>query len=265
MRRFSSLLVVVPLVAVACGGSSGGSKTCAVDDDRVCGSGQGGHRGTCPGGRARQPEGALEPALEASQKRLGPTYAAFAAGSALVIERALKPFENRALTPFISQSVSQQFGLVAVRSGAKALAFPLRREGRAWKVETPGPIQFQILGPQPGSSGAVAQVAVEVQSPGVIGDAVLFVDGKPLQPNLTPKPGTATAFANLSKALPPGTHIAVVYAQEGNNAGAEAWSFSGDEAVAGSSDVLWDDQDDQRQPAECDDEEAHVLDGIGRS
>jgi hypothetical protein len=29
--------------------------------------------------------------------------------------------------------------------------------------------------------------------------------------------------------------------------------------------VLWDDQDDQRQPAECDDEEAHVLDGIGMS
>ena len=161
-----------------------------------------------------------------SQKRLGPTYAAFAAGSALVIERALEPFENRALTPFISQNVSQQFGLVAVRSGAKALAFPLRRENGAWKVETPGPIQFQILGPQPGSSGA--------GGPGRRRSEVARRDrGRdPLRgrqaaaPNLTPKPGAATAYVNLSKALPPGTHIAVAYAQEGNDAGAEAWSFT---------------------------------------
>ena len=92
--------------------------------------------------------------------------------------------------------------------------------------ETPGPIQFQILGPQPGSSGPVAQVAVEIKSPGVIGDAILFVDGKAVNPSLTPKPGDATAFANLSKALAPGTHVAVAYAQEGDDAGAEAWSFT---------------------------------------
>ena len=60
----------------------------------------------------------------------------------------------------------------------------------------------------------------------MIGDAVLFVDGKPVAPNLTPKPGDATAFANLAKALPPGVHIAVAYAQEGSSAGAEAWSFT---------------------------------------
>jgi hypothetical protein len=225
VRRISSLLVVVPLIAVACGGSSSAktspSTTTASPD---------------PGkavtvalfqAAAHDNRKALWNVLsKPSQKRLGPTYAAFAGGAALVIERALKPFENKSLTPFISQSVSQEFGLVAVRSGAKALAFPIRREGHAWKLETPGPIQFQILGPQPGSKGAVAQIATEVRSPGVIGDAILFVDGKVLQSSLAPKPGDATVFANLSKALPPGTHIAVVFAQEGNNAGAEAWSFA---------------------------------------
>ncbi len=225
MRRFSPLLVVVPLVAVACG-SGGGYKTSPSTTTASADPGKAAVAGLVQAAVHDNRKALWNLLSKPSQKRLGPTYAAFAAGSALVIERALKPFENRALTPFISQNVSQQFGLVAVRSGAKALAFPLRREGRAWKVETPGPIQFQILGPQPGSSGPVAQVAVEVKSPGVIGDAILFVDGKSLQPNLTPKPGTATAFANLSKALPPGTHIAVVYAQEGNNAGAEAWSFT---------------------------------------
>jgi hypothetical protein len=161
-----------------------------------------------------------------SQKRLGPTYAQFAAGPAVIMERALKPFESEKLAPLISQNISQQFGLVAVRNGTKALAFPLRREGGTWKVETPGPITFDILGPQPGSSSAVAQVAVEVKSPGVIGDAVLFVDGKPVPVNLTPNQGDATAFANLSKALAPGAHIAVAFAVEGNLAGAEAWSFT---------------------------------------
>jgi hypothetical protein len=225
VRRFPSLLVVVPLVAVACGSSSGGSQSAPSTTTASADPGKAVVVALVQAAVHDNRKALWNLLSKPSQKRLGPTYAAFAAGSALVIERALKPFENRALTPFISQNVSQQFGLVAVRSGAKALAFPLRREGRAWKVETPGPIQFQILGPQPGSSGAVAQVAVEVKSPGVIGDAVLFVDGKPLQPNLTAKPGTATAYVNLSKALPPGTHIAVVYAQEGNNAGAEAWSF----------------------------------------
>jgi hypothetical protein len=218
------MLAVLPIALAACGGGGGGkttqsSTTAAPDPGRVAVA-------TLIRAASNDDRKALWNVLSTpSQKRLGPTYADFAAGPATVIEQALKPFETKNLAPLISQSVSQEFGLVAIRNGAKALAFPLRREGSAWKVETPGRITFQILGPQPGSRGPVAQVGVEIKSPGVIGDVILFVDGKPVQPNLTPKPGDATAFANLSKALPPGVHIAVAYAQEGSNAGAEAWSF----------------------------------------
>jgi hypothetical protein len=226
MRRAALVFLVLPLLAVACGGSGGKKTTTSTtaappqDPGKVVV----GRLLTAAGSDNRK---ALWNVLsKPSQKRLGPTYAQFAAGPALIMERALKPFESEKLAPLISQSISQQFGLVAVRNGTKALAFPLRLEGSTWKVETPGPITFDILGPQPGSSSAVAQVAVEVKSPGVIGDAVLFVDGKPVPVHLTPNQGDATAFANLSKALAPGGHIAVAFAIEGNLAGAEAWSFT---------------------------------------
>ena len=225
MRRLVPCLFALPVVAAACGGGGGG-KTTASTSAAAADPGKAAVVALFQAA-ARDDRKALWNLLsKPSQKRLGPTYSDFAASSAAVIETALRPFESRKLTPFISQNVSEQFGLVAIRNGPKALAFPLRRENGAWKIETPGPIQFQILGPQPGSSGPVAQVAVEIKSPGVIGDTLLFVDGKPITPNLTPKPGDATAFANLSKALPPGTHVAVAYAQEGNEAGAEAWSFT---------------------------------------
>ncbi len=225
MRRAAVVLFVLPLALVACGG---GSKKTTTTSTTAAPADPGkivvGRLLTAAGSDNRK---ALWNLLsKPSQKRLGPTYAQFAAGPAAIMERALKPFESEKLAPMISQSISQEFGIVAVRNGTKALAFPLRLEGGAWKVETPGPITFDILGPQPGSSSAVAQVAVEVKSPGVIGDAVLYVDGKPVPVNLTPNQGDATAFANLSKALSPGAHIAVAFAIEGNLAGAEAWSFT---------------------------------------
>ncbi len=221
MRRLAPALLLLPLAA-ACGGGGGAKKRpslaapdpgkaalatlmkAAVDDDRK----------------------ALWNVLSTpSQQRLGP-FDTFKAQSAPIIERALRPFETGRLVPFVSQSISQQFGIVAVRNGSKALAFPLRHESGGWKIETPGPVQFQILGPRPGSSGTVAQIGVEVRSPGVIGDAIVWVDGKLVRPTLAPARGTATVFANLARPLPPGVHIAVVYAEEGSNAGAEAWTFS---------------------------------------
>jgi hypothetical protein len=226
VRRFACLIVLLPILAGACGGGGGGDKTTPPATQAATDPGNTAVAALIHAAAQNDRKALWNLLSKPSQKRLGPTYADFASGSAAVIEQALKPFETKELTPFISQSVSEQFGLVAVRSGTKALAFPIRREGDTWKVETPGPIQFQILGPQPGSNSPVGQVAVEIKSPGVIGDAILFVDGKPVEASLTPKPGDATAFANLTKALPPGTHIAVAYAQEGNTAGAEAWSFT---------------------------------------
>jgi hypothetical protein len=224
MRRFFPLLMVLPLVAVACG-SGGGKKTtpstpAARDPGKAAVA-------ALLQAAARNDASALWNILsKPSQRRLGPTLSTFRSRSAPAIEQALRPFENKSVTPFISQNVSQQFGVVAIRSGARSLAFPLRHENGAWKIETPGPVQFQILGPQPGSHGPVAQIGVEVHSTGVLGDAIVFVDGKPVRPNLTTAPRSATVFANLQPALPAGVHIAVIYAEEGSNASAEAWTFT---------------------------------------
>jgi hypothetical protein len=223
VRWFLPLLIVLPLAAAACGG--GGKKTAP----------------TTPA--APDPGKATIAALiqaavhndtktlwgllsKPSQQRLGPSYASFALASARQMERALKPFENKSLTPFISQSVSQQFGIVAIRSGVRALAFPLRHENGAWKIETPGPITIAISGPQPGSHGVVGQIGVEIHAPGPPGDGVLWLDGNALQSKIATGPRSATVFANLQPALAAGVHIAVAYAEEGTSASALAWTFT---------------------------------------
>jgi hypothetical protein len=224
VRRAVFALLVLPLVAVACGGG-GGKKTQGTTSNRTADPGKAAVGTLLHAAQTGDTRAIWNLLSTPSQKRLGPTYAAFVAGAAPHIEQALKPFENANVTPFISQSVSQLFGVVAIRSGGKALAFPLRSENGAWKIETPGPITIQVLGPQPGSTGAVAQIGAEVRSPGVLGDAIVFLDGQEVRPTLAPGQGNATVFANLKQALSPGTHIAVVYAEEGKNASALAWTF----------------------------------------
>ncbi len=223
MRRLALVLALLPLVA-ACGGG-GGKKSQPTTP--TTGHADPGRTAVLALFRAatRDDRKALWDVLSTeSQKRLG-GYDRFKSQGALVMERALAPFADRNLQPFISQSLSQEFGIVAVHNGAKALAFPLRHEGNAWKIETPGPLTFSIISPTPGSSGTVQQIAVQVNSPGVVGDAVIWVDGKLVRPTLAPSQGKATVFANLTTPLKKGLHIAVVYAEEGNDASAEAWTF----------------------------------------
>src|SRR5437764_7338726 len=163
MRRLAFLLVLVPLVA-ACGGG-GGKKTQATTP--TAGQADPGRTAVVAMFRAalKDDRKALWNVLsKESQKRLG-GYDTFKSQGAPTMEQALAPFINKSSAPFISQSLSEQFGVVAIRSGKKALAFPLRHEDGAWKIETPGPLSFQILSPMPGSTSSVSQVAVEVHSP----------------------------------------------------------------------------------------------------
>jgi hypothetical protein len=222
MRRLLALFVVVPLVAAACGG--GGKKTTTTT--AAADPGKATIAALIQAAVHNDTKALWNLLSKPSQQRLGPSYASFAVASAPQIARALKPFENKALAPFISQSISQQFGIVAIRSGARALAFPLRHENGAWKIETPGPVTIAISGPQPGSHGVVGQIGVEIHAPGPPGDGVLWVDGKPLESKIYAGSKSATVFANLQPALRAGVHIAVAYGEEGRNAGALAWTFT---------------------------------------
>jgi hypothetical protein len=224
VRRLALVLVLVPLAA-ACGG--GGKKAATKPPTPTVSD---------PGRTAmvelfraatHDDKKALWDLLSTpSQQRLG-GYDAFKAEAAGVIEKALQPFDRNAVLPFISQSLSQQFGVVAIRSGAKALAFPLRKESGAWKIETPGPVTFATLSPAPGSTETVSKLQVEVHAPRVVDDVVFWIDGKLVRPDLTGSHGnTSGVVANLAQPLAPGAHIAVVYAEAGNDASAEAWTFS---------------------------------------
>jgi len=224
MRRLALVLVLLPLAA-ACGGGSDKSSAPPASTAAAADPGKAAVAALFEAAAKDDRKALWNLLSKESQRRLG-GYDTFRNEGATVIERALVPFANKDLMPFVSRSISPQWGIVAIRSGAKALAFPLRSENGAWKIETPGPLVFRILGPAPGSTGSVSQVAVEVHSPGVVDDAIVWVDGKLLHPTLAPAHGKATVFANLDQPLPRGGHIAVIYAEEGNDASAEAWSFN---------------------------------------
>jgi hypothetical protein len=221
VRRLALLLLVLPLAA-ACGGSdekSAPATTIRADPGQAVVA-------AALRAAANDDRKALWNLLStASRKRLG-GFEAFRREGARALERALAPFAGEEPVPFVSQSVSAPFGVVAIRSGARALAFPLRHEHGAWRIETAGPLAFRILSPPPGSKGAVTQIAAEVRSPGVVDDAVVWVDGRLVLPTLAPAQGKATVFASLPRPLSAGRHAAVVYAVQGNDAGAAAWTFS---------------------------------------
>ena len=168
-----------------------------------------------------------------SRTRLGPTQAAFRQKSAAVLEHALAPFVGDTVRPLVSQRVSDRFGVVALRRGSNVLALPLRREQGTWKVEWGGPVAIDIGGPQPGSKTLVGQVGVEIHAPGPPSIGLLWVDGQSVEPRVYTVRRSATVFANLLEALPPGVHSAVAYAQEGRDAGATGWTFTALKRKAG--------------------------------
>jgi|SRR5581483_3720403 len=224
MRKLALALVLVPAVA-ACGG--GGAKESAPPTSTAAPSDPG-RAAVAELFRAASHDDkrALWNLISTrSQQRLG-GYAAFARQGAATLERSLAPFGSSPPAPFVSQGLSQQFGVVAIRRGTRVLAFAVRNQHGVTKIELSSPLKFRILGPAPGSTGSVRQVAVDVRSSGVVDDAVVWLDGQAVRPTLAPARGKATVFVAFAKPLPKGPHVAVVYAEEGNGAGAEAWSFT---------------------------------------
>jgi hypothetical protein len=161
-----------------------------------------------------------------SQRREGPTIRAFAHGRARELERTLAPFARGKLPVEISENIGGGFGLVALSRGANAYAVPLRRENGTWRVELPGPLRIEVLGPPPGSRGKfVEQIGVETHGPGGVGVGLLYADGVTLDAKSYSGPNSATIFANFATKLAPGRHTAVAYASTGKNAAAKAWTF----------------------------------------
>jgi len=224
MRRvaFLPLVLVLPMIAAACGGGGKHTQSAATPPD--------------PGAQtmraliaaaAKDDRATVWSLLSTpSQKRLGPTFPAFDRGPAAGIEQTLRPFAKATGKPLVSERLTDQFGVVAVKRGTNALAVVLRKEGGAWKAELQSPVSIDIGGPQPGSRTLVGQIGVEVHAPATPTVGYLWVDGTTLNPMIYPGRTSATVYANLDKPLPAGTHTAVAFAQEGRDATARAWTFT---------------------------------------
>jgi hypothetical protein len=159
-----------------------------------------------------------------SQKRSG-SFAAFDAKVAPSIVRAFRPFADGSYRVLVSELLTERLGVVALARGSYAYAFPLARESGGLRLVLPRRMTIDVLGPQPGSKGPVAQVGVEIHGSGV-GDAVLYVDGQTVEPHVATAARSATVFGNLPNALPAGRHTAVVFVALGANAAARAWTFT---------------------------------------
>lgn len=161
-----------------------------------------------------------------SQRRAGPTIEAFEQKTMPGLRRELAPFAKGELPIQVSESLDGRFGLVALSRGSDAYAVPLRHEGNVWRVELPGPLRIQVLGPPPGSRGKfVNQIGVETHGPGGSGLALLYIDGTTLDVRTYAGPRAATIFANFANKLEPGTHTAVAFSSNGRDAAARAWTF----------------------------------------
>ena len=161
-----------------------------------------------------------------SQRRVGPARAAFATDALPRLRRTLAPFSGGKLPVQVSENIDGRFGILALSRGKHAYATPMRREGATWRVELPGPLRLDVLGPPPDSRGKfVNQIGVESHGPGGAGLALLYLDGVTLDPKTYSGPKSATIFANFANSLEPGRHTAVAFVTTGGNAAARAWTF----------------------------------------
>jgi hypothetical protein len=168
-----------------------------------------------------------------SKQRLGPTLDEFRNGAGGGLADRLGSLRNSKV--IVSERITPEFGIVAVdgrRNGKRAVeAVPLRLEGTGWKLELGGPVAIRPIGPLPGKhEPVVAQVAAAVTGPGGSGTAVMYLDGHTENPKVAGTSSNATLYANFDPPLDPGRHTVVVFASDGQEAGATAWDFTAGKA-----------------------------------
>jgi hypothetical protein len=168
-----------------------------------------------------------------SKQRLGPTLRRFESGAGRELVDLLGSLRDQRV--IVSERVTPEFGVVAIdgrRDGRRAVyAVPLRLEGTSWKLELGSPVKIRPIGPLPGKhEPVVAQIAAAVTGPGGSGAAVMYLDGHTENPKVAGTSSNATLYANFEPALEPGRHTVVVFASDGQEAGATAWDFTAGKA-----------------------------------
>jgi hypothetical protein len=118
------------------------------------------------------------------------------------------------------------WAVVQSSGGGTAHAVVFRWNGHAWEADQAKQVKVDILGPQPDSTAAaIPQVAIEISSKLPFVDSGLWIDGKELFEKGGGSPTRGTVYGAPTKALKPGTHVAVGYARNIANGTAVAWVF----------------------------------------
>lgn len=223
-----AVLVLAGVLAAGCGGGGSGGETSTTAARAPADPGLAAVRRVIAATRAQDVPALWNLLSTPSKRRLGPTLAGFRARSAPAVMQQLRYFASHPYREIVSGLVTGRFGVVAIASGKRAFAVPLRREGKDWKLQLRlgrGKLWVDPLGPQPGSVGRVGQVAFEIHGSGTA-TAVLFTDGRALPAREYSGPHSETIYANLDSPLEPGLHNAVAFATRGSEAAdATAWTF----------------------------------------
>jgi hypothetical protein len=226
VRQVLSLVVI--LVLAGCGGSKSAQTTTVHLQPAPADPGKAAVDRLLAAAKAGNTEAIWGMLSIASKRRLGPTPGEFESGAGGELADSLGSFRNPKV--IVSERITPDFGVVAIdgrRRGQRSVyALPLRLEAGKWKLELDSPVHVKVLGPQPGSRGLVAQVGAAVTGPGGSGTAVMYLDGHTENPKVVGTASNATLFANFDPALDPGRHTVVVFASDGQNAGATAWAFT---------------------------------------
>jgi hypothetical protein len=218
----SGCAVALVVAAAGCGGGKKTATSTAAPDP-----GREAARALVAAVREHSPQALWGLLSTRARRRLGPTPAAFRRLAWPQLQAQLRYYASHRYKLLVSERIVGPFGVVAIVSGCcQAYAFPMRRQGTLWKAEPAGGrLGIDILGPQPGSSGHVQQVAFEARGAGGGATAVIYLDGVTLLSKEYPGTKSSTVFANLQSPLVRGHHNAVAFAAVGSSVAAKAWSF----------------------------------------
>ncbi|MCC6223731.1 MAG: hypothetical protein IT201_09625 [Thermoleophilia bacterium] len=169
----------------------------------------------------------------ASQERLGPGYDTFQIGPGRELEEGLGSFAGTPYEVLVATSVADGVAVVAIAGQREAegqselagYAAVLRDGGSGWKLELGGPVLLSPVVPGSGSlpAGVPAELVVGAEAPAPLEQALLWLDGKPVDAGLS---GDSTAPAITGRGaepLGPGPHVLVAFARAGADAAAGAW------------------------------------------
>lgn len=229
MRR--ALTIAVVLVLAGCGGGTKGARTTTAPPVTTAAAdpGKDAIDAFVAAAAARNTDAVWGMLSTRSKQRLGPTLGEFESGAGGELTDSIGSFRD--VKVIVSERITPEFGVVAIdgrQDGKRAVyAVPVRLEGGKWKLELGGPVRIRPIGPDPGAhEPVVAQIAAAVSGPGGTGTAVMYLDGHTENPRVAGTTSNATLYANFEPALDPGRHTVVVFASNGDNAGASAWDFT---------------------------------------